>query len=73
MTYFPYSFSLITMVEKSLSPDMRMNVPISGRVKTSSMASIASRMSVAFFLLVPNAGAKIRSIDDSESGTMYCG
>ena len=50
-----------------------MKVPISGRVKTSSMASMASRMSVAFFLLVPNAGAKIRSIDDSDSGTMYCG
>ena len=50
-----------------------MKVPISGRVNTSSMASIASRISVAFFLFEPKAGAKIRSIDDSESGTMYCG
>ncbi len=73
MTYFPYSFSLITIDEKSLSPESRMKVPISGRVNTSSMASTARRMSVAFFLLVPKAGAKIRSIDDSESGTMYCG
>ncbi len=73
MTYLPYSLSLITSDEKSLSPDSRMNVPISGRVKTSSVASIARRMSVAFFLLVPKAGAKIRSIDDSDSGTMYCG
>ena len=45
-----------------------MKVPISGRVKTSSIASMARRMSVAFFLLEPKAGAKIRSIDDSESG-----
>ena len=73
ITYFPYSLSLSTIDEKSLSPDSRMNVPISGRVKTSSMASTASRMSVAFFLFVPKAGAKIRSIEDSESGTMYCG
>ena len=73
MTYFPYSFSLMTIVEKSLSPESRMKVPISGRVKTSSMASMARRMSVAFFLLDPNAGAKMRSIDDSERGTMYCG
>ena len=50
-----------------------MNVPISGRVNTISSASIASRMSVAFFLLDPNAGAKIRSIDASDRGTMYCG
>ena len=50
-----------------------MNVPISGRVKTSSSASIARRMSVAFFLLAPCAGAKIKSIDDSDSGTMYWG
>ena len=50
-----------------------MKVPISGRVNTSSIASIASRMSVAFFLLEPKAGAKIRSIDDSDSGTMYWG
>ena len=50
-----------------------MNVPISGRVKTSSHASIASRMSVAFFFEDPYAGAKIRSIDASERGTMYCG
>ena len=73
MTRLPYSFSLITIVEKSLSPDMMMNVPISGRVKTSSMASMARRMSVAFFFVVPKAGAKMRSIDDSESETMYCG
>ena len=33
-----------------------MKVPISGRVKTSSMASMARRMSVAFFLLEPKAG-----------------
>ena len=45
-----------------------MKVPISGRVKTSSMASMARRMSVAFFLVEPNAGAKIRSIEDSDSG-----
>ena len=63
----------MTSEEKSLSPERRMKVPISGRVKTSSVASMASRMSVAFFLLVPNAGAKIRSIEDSDSGTMYCG
>ena len=73
MTYLPYSLSLMTSIEKSLSPDRRMKVPISGRVKTSSMASIARRMSVAFFFTEPKAGAKIRSIDDSESGTMYCG
>jgi hypothetical protein len=73
MTYFPYSFSLITIVEKSLSPERRMKVPISGLVKTSSMASMARRMSVAFFLVDPKAGAKIRSIEDSERETMYCG
>ncbi len=73
MMYFPYSLSLMTREEKSESPESRMKVPISGRVKTSSIASTASRMSVAFFLLVPKAGAKIRSIDDSDSGTMYCG
>jgi hypothetical protein len=37
------------------------------------MASTASRMSVAFFLDEPYAGAMIMSIDDSASGTMYCG
>jgi hypothetical protein len=37
------------------------------------MASMARRMSVAFFFADPNAGAKMRSIDDSESGTIYCG
>jgi len=73
MMYLPYSLSLITSDEKSESPDSRMMVPISGRVKTSSTASMASRMSVAFFLLEPKAGAKIRSIDASDSGTMYCG
>jgi hypothetical protein len=30
-----------------------MKVPISGRVKTSSIASMASRMSVAFFFADP--------------------
>ena len=50
-----------------------MNIPISGRVKTSSMASMARRMSVAFFLLEPKAGAKMRSIEDSDRGTMYWG
>ncbi len=73
ITYLPYSLSLSTSEEKSLSPDRSMNVPISGRVKTSSMASTARRMSVAFFLFVPKAGAKIRSIDDSDNDTMYCG
>ena len=73
MTYLPYSLSLMTSIEKSLSPESRMKVPISGRVKTSSIASIARRISVAFFFTEPKAGAKIRSIDDSESGTMYCG
>ncbi len=73
ITYLPYSFSLSTSDEKSLSPERRMKVPISGRVKINSTASTARRMSVAFFLLVPKAGAKIRSIDDSDSGTMYCG
>ncbi len=53
ITYFPYSFSFKTSEEKSLSPDRRMNVPISGRVNTSSSASTARRMSVAFFLLDP--------------------
>ena len=47
MTYLPYSLSLMTRLEKSESPERRMKVPISGRVKTSSRASIASRMSVA--------------------------
>src|SRR5207302_8716880 len=73
ITYLPYSLSLITRLEKSESPDRRMNVPISGRVKTSSSATMARRMSVAFFFADPYAGAKIRSIDDSERGTMYCG
>ena len=73
MMYLPYSLSLMTSEEKSESPESRMKVPISGRVKISSSASIARRMSVAFFLLEPNAGAKIRSMDASESGTMYCG
>ena len=73
ITYLPYSLSLSTSEEKSESPESRMNVPISGRVKTSSSASIARRMSVAFFLFAPCAGAKMRSIEDSESGTMYCG
>ena len=73
MTYLPYSLSLMTMLEKSESPESSTKVPISGRVKTSSIASIARRMSVAFFLDEPYAGAKIRSIDDSVSGTMYCG
>ena len=73
ITYLPYSLSFSTSDEKSESPDKRMKVPISGRVKTSSSASIARRMSVAFFLLAPCAGAKMRSMDDSESGTMYCG
>ena len=49
MTYLPYSLSLSTSDEKSESPESRMYVPISGRVKTSSTASTASRMSVAFF------------------------
>ena len=43
---------------ESLSPESRMKVPISGRVNTSSVASTARRMSVAFFLLVPNAGRR---------------
>src|SRR5687768_4603373 len=73
MTYLPYSFSLITKLEKSESPERRMNVPISGRVNTSSSASMARRMSVAFFLDDPYAGAMIMSIDDSASGTMYWG
>jgi hypothetical protein len=46
-----------------------MNVPISGRVNTSSKASIASRMSVAFFFDEPYAGAMIMSIEDSASVT----
>src|SRR5205809_4793517 len=50
ITYLPYSLSLSTSDEKSESPESRMNVPISGRVKTSSRASTARRMSVAFFL-----------------------
>ncbi len=53
ITYLPYSFSLSTRLEKSESPVSRMNVPISGRVNTSSTASMAMRMSVAFFLLLP--------------------
>ena len=73
MTYLPYSLSLITKLEKSESPESRMMVPISGRVKTSSIASMASRMSVAFFLDDPYAGAKIKSMEASDSGTMYCG
>ena len=63
----------MTMLEKSESPERSTKVPISGRVNTSSIASIASRISVAFFFDEPYAGAKIRSIDDSVSGTMYCG
>src|SRR6185312_13912409 len=62
ITYFPYSLSLTTRLEKSESPDSKMNVPISERVNTSSSASIANRMSVAFFLEDPYAGAKMRSI-----------
>ena len=50
-----------------------MKVPISGRMNTISRASIASRMSVAFFLVDPYAGAKIRSIEASERDAMYCG
>ena len=73
MTYLPYSLSFRTIEEKSLSPESRMNVPISGRVKTSSMASTAKRISVAFFLLEPYAGAQMRSIEDSERGTTYWG
>ncbi len=73
MTYLPYSFSFRTRLLKSESPDSRMKVPISGRVKTSSSASMARRMSVAFFFELPYAGAKIRSTADSESGTMYWG
>ncbi len=73
ITYLPYSLSLITSELKSESPESRMIVPISGRVNTSSTASIASRMSVAVFLLEPKAGAKMRSIEASDSGTMYCG
>ena len=53
ITYFPYSLSFSTRLEKSLSPVSKMNVPISGRTKTSSIPSIAIRMSVAFFLLLP--------------------
>ena len=53
ITYFPYSLSFRTREEKSESPESRMNVPISGRVNTSSRASMASRMSVAFFLFEP--------------------
>ena len=41
------------MLEKSESPESSTKVPISGRVKTSSMASMASRMSVAFFFDEP--------------------
>ena len=73
ITYFPYSFSLSTRLEKSLSPVSRMKVPISGRMKTSSTASMAIRMSVAFFFELPYAGAKIRSTEASERGTMYWG
>src|SRR5436189_5988281 len=72
MTYLPYSLSFSTRDEKSESPDSRMNVPISGRVNTSSRASTARRMSVAFFLFDPYAGAQIMSIEDSASGTMCC-
>jgi hypothetical protein len=53
MTYLPYSLSLMTMLEKSESPERRTKVPISGRVNTSSSASMARRMSVAFFLAEP--------------------
>ena len=73
MTYLPYSLSFITMLEKSESPESRMKVPISGRVNMSSTASMARRMSVAFFFELPYAGAMIMSIDDSASGTTYCG
>ena len=73
MTHLPYSLSLRTRLEKSLSPESKMKVLISGRVNTSSSASMARRISVAFFLFDPNAGAKMRSIEDSESGTIYCG
>ena len=73
MTYLPYSLSLVTRLAKSLSPERRMYVPISGRVKTSSIASTARRMSVAFFFDDPYAGAMIMSIDDSARGTMYWG
>ena len=42
-------------------------------VPTSSMASMAIRISVAFFFELPYAGAKIRSTEFSESGTIYWG
>ena len=73
MTYLPYSLSFITRLEKSESPLSRMYVPISGRLKTSSIASMARRMSVAFFFDDPYAGAMIMSIELSASGTTYCG
>ena len=41
------------MLEKSESPESSTKVPISGRVKTSSIASMARRMSVAFFFDEP--------------------
>ena len=53
ITYFPYSLSFRTKLEKSESPVSRMKVPISGRVKTNSIPSIAIRMSVAFFFELP--------------------
>src|SRR5213592_4309692 len=64
ITYLPYSLSLSTSEEKSESPESSMNVPISGRVKTSSSASIASRISVAFFLFAPCAGANKKNATD---------
>ncbi len=53
ITYFPYSLSFSTRLEKSESPVRRIKVPISGRMKTSSTPSIAIRISVAFFLELP--------------------
>jgi hypothetical protein len=69
ITYLPYSLSFITQLEKSESPVSRMKVPISGRVKQSSIASIAMRRSVVFFLDDPHEGAQIMSMLASVSGT----
>jgi hypothetical protein len=58
-TYLPYSLSLMTSEEKSLSPESRMKVPISGRVKTSSVG-IDGEADVGRVLLV---GAERRRED----------
>src|SRR5438270_7906866 len=72
-TYLPYSLSFSTREEKSESPDSRMNVPISGRVKTrdrksTRLNSSHSQISYAVFCLKKkNTGSSTRYADVVQS------